>query len=77
VTGVNTGTVTACYWESVTATKGVGDGDGTVDGINPFTLPFYFVPTGSAAWNTGTGGTDGYWKAGTTGGSQLPQLWFE
>jgi hypothetical protein len=79
VLGVNSSsaTVTACYWESATATKGIGGGTGTVDGVNPFTLPDYFAPTGSAAWNTGTNGEDGYWKAGTTDGSPLPQLWFE
>jgi hypothetical protein len=76
VVGMNdNGTVTACYWESTTATNGIGTG--TVDGVNPFTLPVYFTPTGSAAWNTGTDGEDGYWKAGTTNGTQLPQLWWE
>jgi hypothetical protein len=77
----NYDTVTACYWESTTATNGIGGG--TVDGVTPFTLPDefnpdYFNPTGThEAWNTGTGGTNGWWKAGTTDGSQLPRLWFE
>jgi hypothetical protein len=68
------GAVTACYWENSIVTKGIGDGSGSP---TPFKLPAYFTPTGSNAWNTGTGGTNGYWKEGTTNGSQLPKLWFE
>jgi hypothetical protein len=80
VVGYNnsSGIVTACYWESTTATKGIGGGTGTVDGVNSFTLPLYFNPTGThVVWNTGTDGENGYWKAGTTDGSRLPKLWWE
>jgi hypothetical protein len=77
VAGYNEGTVTACYWESTTATNGIGGGNGTVDGVNGFTLSDYFTPSGSDAWGTGTGEENGWWKPGTTDGSHLPKLWFE
>ncbi|MDR1153324.1 MAG: fimbrillin family protein [Bacteroidales bacterium] len=69
VVGSNGGTVTACYWKSGTVTN--NNGIGTE--FNP-----YFNPNGTnAAWDTGTGEDYGWWKAGTTNGSQLPQLWYE
>jgi hypothetical protein len=80
VVGNNTsGAVTACYWESTTALNGIGGRfGGTVIDVNPFTLLVYFNPTGThAAWNTGTGEENGWWKAGTTDGTQLPKLWWE
>jgi hypothetical protein len=67
VSGNNNGTVTACYWKSGTApNNNIGS-----------EFSNFFTPSGSAAWNTGTGGTNGWWKAGTVGGDQLPKLWYE
>jgi hypothetical protein len=76
VVGRNTsGTITACYWENSTATTGLGIG---TDTTTPFTLPVYFTPGDThVAWGTGAGEENGYWKAGTTDGSRLPQLWYE
>ncbi|MDR1153326.1 MAG: fimbrillin family protein [Bacteroidales bacterium] len=71
VAGYNSSTVTACYWKSGTVTNNTNN-----NGIGTEFDP-YFTPTGSDAWGTGTGGTNGYWKAGTTNGSQLPKLWYE
>jgi uncharacterized protein (TIGR02145 family) len=74
VVGYNDSAVTACYWESTTSIYGIGSGSGEV---TPFTLSNYFIPTGSPAWGTGNGGENGWWKAGTTDGTQLPRLWWE
>jgi hypothetical protein len=66
--------ITACYWESTTAANDIGGESG---GVNKFMLPDCFTPSGSDAWGTGAGEENGYWKAGTTDGSRLPQLWYE
>jgi hypothetical protein len=36
-----------------------------------------FTPGGAPEWGTGSGGTNGWWKTGTTTGTQLPKLYFE
>jgi hypothetical protein len=76
------GTVTACCWDSsVTGAPANGIGDPASDtDAEPFngTADFPNVSGGNVEWGTGDGSGSGkYWKAGTTGGGQLPKLWFE
>jgi hypothetical protein len=70
--------IAACYWKSSTAAQGIAleERDSKHVNVNPFTD--YFNPGGvHDAWGTGAGEENGYWKAGTTDGSRLPQLWYE
>jgi hypothetical protein len=81
IAGRNSGAtamIAACYWKSGTAAQGIAleEYNSKHDNVNPFTD--YFNPGGvHAAWGTGAGEENGYWKAGTTDGSRLPQLWYE
>jgi hypothetical protein len=78
------GTITACYWDNSVAgdpANGIGN---PADDTNatPFggasAFPNVGNPLAHTEWGTGDGSGSGkYWKAGTTGGGQLPKLWFE
>jgi hypothetical protein len=74
VIGYNNSSVTACYWKESTAGNGIGLGNGST---SSFTDDSFAPSESDAAWGTGTGETNGYWKEGTTGGGQLPKLWYE
>jgi hypothetical protein len=82
VAGTNTGSagITACYWLNTTAGVDIGYNSGFVTNVASFTSGSFPNLSASpvAEWGTGSGGTNGWWKTGTTdGGSVLPQLWFE
>jgi hypothetical protein len=76
------GTINACYWDnSVTPhpANGIGEPADDTDAA-PFNGAAAFPPVTAtnAEWGAGDGSGSGkYWKAGTTGGGQLPKLWFE
>ncbi|GHV95136.1 hypothetical protein AGMMS50293_14560 [Spirochaetia bacterium] len=76
VVGTNNRIVTDCYWVGPAAAVGVGS---VTDG-GLFTSPAFPPSTVHAEWGTDTvdPGTSGhYWKDGTTGGGDLPRLWWE
>ena len=77
VGSLDSGTVAACYWQTGTASAGiaVGGTDETTSFANASDFPA--VTSAHAAWGTGTGEENRWWKAGTTGGTRLPQLWFQ
>ena len=73
-------TTSACYWLSGTAPGGVQTHQSfPQDPTTPFLSAASFpnVSTDHVAWKTGTGGANGWWKPGTTGGGGLPQLHWE
>jgi hypothetical protein len=76
------GTITACYWDSSVSphpANGIGEPAGDTDAA-PFNDAAAFPPVtaANAEWGAGDGSGSGkYWKAGTTGGGQLPKLWWE
>jgi hypothetical protein len=72
--GTAGGAITACYWQSG---KGVLVGMGTDADTTASFSTTAFTPGGDLAWGTGNGGTNQYWKTGTTTGVQLPKLYFE
>jgi hypothetical protein len=67
-------TVAACYWKDGTVTNdtGIGNNDGSATVFTD-----YFNPGTSGAWGTGTGGENGWWKAGINYTNTLPKLWYE
>ncbi|MDR0550443.1 MAG: hypothetical protein LBG72_00320, partial [Spirochaetaceae bacterium] len=75
-------TINACYWDNSVAgapANGIGEPAGDTDAA-PFSGAAAFPPVtaANAEWGTGDGSGSGkYWKAGTTGGGQLPKLWWE
>jgi hypothetical protein len=84
VAGINDtfSTITACYWDSSVSphpANGIGEPAGDTDAA-PFSGAATFPPVtaANAEWGAGDGSGSGkYWKAGTTGGGQLPKLWWE
>jgi hypothetical protein len=78
VAGANSSTVTACYYID-NGVSAVGANTGSIASLTPFSSPGAFpdVSGGHAAWGTGSGSTDQWWKTGTTNGGILPKLWFE
>ncbi|MDR0551806.1 MAG: hypothetical protein LBG72_07285 [Spirochaetaceae bacterium] len=80
---VNGGAISACYWDNSVAdapANGIGNPAGDTN-ATPFGGAAAFPPVTTAThaeWGTGDGSGSGkYWKAGTTGGGQLPKLWVE
>ncbi|MCL2727968.1 MAG: hypothetical protein FWD56_06260 [Bacteroidales bacterium] len=73
VVGHNMGIVTACYWMQSTAVDGIG----TIASTGTTSFVTNFTPSGSPAWGTGTGQINGWWKPGTTDGTQLPKIYWE
>jgi hypothetical protein len=74
-------TNTACYWNSASpteATHGIGweTDTGPDAGMTGYSGSFPDVSSVSG-WETSDDGLTGYWKPGTTGGGQLPKLWWE
>ncbi|GMO33825.1 MAG: hypothetical protein Ta2F_09780 [Termitinemataceae bacterium] len=74
--------ITACYWK---AAGSVTAGGPSATGYTEITATYFTpstdttaTPPGSVEWGTGDGSGSGkYWKAGTTNGKSLPQLWWE
>jgi hypothetical protein len=73
----------ACYWDKIMyAGEGNGYPSGTPSGMTSY-QPLSFpnvstLPLPHAEWGTGSGGSGQWWKAGTTtGGGNLPRLWYE
>ena len=73
---LSSGVVTACYWQTGTASAGISSGTGQTTSFPSGGFPAVTTTT-HLAWGTGAGTENGWWKAGTTGGSGLPKLWFQ
>jgi hypothetical protein len=63
-------------YDGQNAPHGNADGTGDDNKTEAYTNSF---PNVSAVpgWETSLDGLTGYWKPGTTGGGQLPKLWWE
>ncbi|GHU18029.1 hypothetical protein FACS1894163_09620 [Spirochaetia bacterium] len=70
-----------CGWDTNSIGEPVGDTDRDTNGTTfafGFSGATNFPAVSNGEWGTGDGSGSGkYWKAGTTGGGQLPRLWFE
>jgi hypothetical protein len=67
------------YWLSGTAEYGCYALDATINvSLTTFASTGGFPDvSGDTGWEASVDGTNGYWKPGTTGGGQLPRLWYE
>jgi hypothetical protein len=83
-----TAVVTACYYiDNGVSGYGTNGGGGSIVSLTSFNANAFPNLSGDPAWGTGSGSgasqsppdstPNDWWKDGTTGGGQLPKLWFE
>jgi hypothetical protein len=83
-----TAVVTACYYiDNGVPGYGTNVDGGSIVSLTSFDANAFPNLSGDPAWGTVSGSgasvpppdstTNGWWKPGTTGGGQLPKLWFE